>query len=563
MTTYAQLPSGVIMPEDLARSTMAAMIGNMFPMGNHGAYRSASSSNKNTAGWVTSDGSADADSLADIPTLRRQSRDLIRNEALPAGAVGTMVTGVVGQGVIPQARIDYEFLGLSEKDAEKWERAAERIFHHVASKPTFDSEGKLNFYQQQRLVYRSRLESGDCLALRRYLPRPGKALGVAVQLVEGDRVDTPLELATKENIRAGVEVDENGQATFFHVMQQHPGEALTYGTKFAKIPTYDRRGDPLALMVINRLRPGQTRGVPFLAPVIEMFKQLSRYGEAEVTAAVVSSMFAVFVTTPQAGGTGGPLPPGLLPGQVGMQANAVPAGNKALKMQSGMVVDLLPGEDIKVAEATRPNTAFEPFINAVLSYIGTALGVPREVLLKAYNTSYSAARAAIMDAYRQFLIERDDLITQFCQPVWAWVITEAVARGMLDAPGFFDDPVRRDAWLGTEWIGAPAPQIDPLKEANAAAAWEALGIKSKQDISAEQGKDFDSTFKQRSKEHRMEMEAGLIILPASPGTSPANNQQQPDSRPAQAASVVEDLMAAGELSGASGQQLLDILEAQP
>ena len=44
-------------------------------------------------------------------------------------------------------------------------------------------------------------------------------------------------------------------------------------------------------------RPAQRRGVPLLAPVLESMKQLSRYSDAELTAALVSSMFTVFITT--------------------------------------------------------------------------------------------------------------------------------------------------------------------------------------------------------------------------------------------------------------------------
>lgn len=520
------------------------MIRQLFPVGIPGAYRTAGFSNKATAGWKLTAGSADTDTLADLATLRRQSRDLIRNEALPSGAIGTMVSGVVGNGVIPQARIDYEYLGITEEEAEKWENAAERIFRHVAEKPTFDSACKLNFYQMQRLIYRSKKESGDALAMRRFIERPGKALATSVQIIEADRLATPLDMQINPMMRAGLELDEHGDTAHYWIMQRHPAEMLA-GTSqftaaaiqtnlseyFTRIPAYDLNGQPLVLMLVDYLRPGQSRGVPALAPVIELFKQLARYSEAEVTAAVIAGMFAVFVKSPQAGGPAGPLPPGLLPGQVGLQNNAIPDGNKAIKMQSGMVVDLLPGEEIEVADATRPNSTFEPFVTAVLSQIGTSLGLPREVMLKQYNTSYSAARAAIMDAYRQFLIERGDLITQFCQPVWSWVISEAVARGLLKAPGFFDDPIARDAWLGTEWIGAPAPQIDPVKEAAAATAWVELGIKSKQDVCAEQGKDWYSTFKQRAKERRMEDAAGIAV----PAAVQAQLQQQQEQREQQQA----------------------------
>lgn len=49
------------------------------------------------------------------------------------------------------------------------------------------------------------------------------------------------------------------------------------------------------LHIMNRERIGQRRGVPFLAPVIEALKQLGRYTDAELVAAVVSGMFTVFI----------------------------------------------------------------------------------------------------------------------------------------------------------------------------------------------------------------------------------------------------------------------------
>jgi capsid protein len=49
-----------------------------------------------------------------------------------------------------------------------------------------------------------------------------------------------------------------------------------------------KSGAPLVLHLFDKVRPGQSRGVPYLAPVIELIKQLGRYTDAEVMAAVVS-----------------------------------------------------------------------------------------------------------------------------------------------------------------------------------------------------------------------------------------------------------------------------------
>ena len=50
-------------------------------------------------------------------------------------------------------------------------------------------------------------------------------------------------------------------------------------------------------MIFDSERAEQYRGVPYLAPVIESLKQLTRYTEAELMSAVVSSFFTAFVKT--------------------------------------------------------------------------------------------------------------------------------------------------------------------------------------------------------------------------------------------------------------------------
>ena len=42
-----------------------------------------------------------------------------------------------------------------------------------------------------------------------------------------------------------------------------------------------------------------------------------------------------------------------------------------------------------------------------------------------------------------------------------------MARGRINAPGFFVDPALRAAYLGAEWIGPSQGQLDPVKEITA------------------------------------------------------------------------------------------------
>jgi capsid protein len=162
-------------------------------------------------------------------------------------------------------------------------------------------------------------------------------------------------------------------------------------------------------------------------------------------------------------------------------------------------------------------------VTAVYTQIGVGLGLPREILMKHFAASYSASRAAIQEAFKAFKRRRAWLVSSMCEPVYGWVISEAVARGYLDAPGFFDDPMRRAAWLGAIWRGAPMGQLDPLKEANAAKTWLSIpGATTIQQVTAEQfGTDYEDNLEQTRRERGQ-----IATLPPDPLLPPA-----PDAEP--------------------------------
>ena len=65
-------------------------------------------------------------------------------------------------------------------------------------------------------------------------------------------------------------------------------------------------------------------------------------------------------------------------------------------------------------------------------------------------------------------MRREWLTRDFCRPAYELWLTEAVARGRIVAPGFLTDPLIRQAYLQSEWIGPSQGQLDPTKEVAAA-----------------------------------------------------------------------------------------------
>lgn len=514
----------VISPEkalkrESARKTLDA-VNALFGTGGGSGYgkHGASYTKKSLLGWITSGMSADEDIVENIETLRARSRDLYMGAPLATGAIKTLRTNVVGSGLALNATIDAEALGLTEDQAAAWEKSVEREWRLWAETVDCDAERRETFYQLQSLVLISALLSGDVFVTLPVIKRPGSVYDLRIGLIEADRVCNPYQgIVPDRNVLGGVEVDRYGAAVAYWVAKYNPNAYpkpfLTSNQEWARVEAFGTTtGRRNVLHVMTDVeRPAQRRGVPLLAPVIESLKQLTRYSDAELMGAVVAGMFTVFIksNSPQT-----PLGQMLTPGmQVDKDPNAYEMGN-------GAIVSLEEGEEIQIANPGRPNSSFDSFIVAISRQIGAALEIPYELLVKNFTASYSASRAALLEAWKMFRMRRDWLVSAFCQPVYEEWLAEAVLKGRVQAPGFFDDPAIRAAWSGAEWYGDAQGQLDPLKEAEAAKLRVDEGFSTREREAAElTGMTYDTILAVRRQEERARREAGLVpeIAPVTEG----------------------------------------------
>lgn len=408
-------------------------------------------------------------------TLRQRARMLYMAAPIATSAVKTNRTNVVGVGLKLKSRIDREVLGLSPEQAEAWQKATEREFElWAADKRACDATGMNNFYSLQQLALVSWLLSGDCIGvLKQYEPDRLRPYALRVHLVESDRIATPggytngqpLGYTTGKNpdtgntIYDGVEVDANSMVVAYHIRSSYPFEVGAPETTWARVLAYqEHTGLPNVIHVMDSERPDQYRGVSYLAHVIEPLLQLRRYTESELMAAVVESFFTAFVKTEA--------PTDDMPFNEVEEAPE-PTGPNDYNMGPGQVNIMKPGEDVVFADPKRPAGGFDGFVKAIAGQIGAALEVPSDLLLKAFNASYSASRAALLEAWKSFKMRREWLADDFCRPIYAVWMSEAVARGRIYAPGFFTNPEIRAAYLGSEWLGPSQGQLDPVKEITA------------------------------------------------------------------------------------------------
>lgn len=489
------------------------------------AYVGASRSDRALSQWNPAIGDADSDSIYDLDILRARSRDLMRNAPLASGAINTVVTNVVGTGLMLEPQIDGRALGMTDEQAQEWQEHTEREWCLFSDSCEVDAARTLNFFGIQELAFRSVLGSGDVLVLLPAIQRDGSPYRTKLQLVEADRISNPDNSHDSDTMTGGVEKDAAGAPIAYHIQSTHPGSTIIgkRKTEWRAVPAYGKSGRRNVLHLFKPLRPGQSRGIPYLAPVMKPLKQLDRYTDAEIMAAVISGMYTVFIKNDLGDGAMAPMTPTSETGGA--------SGDEDYKLAPGAIVGLAPGEDVSTANPGRPNAAFDPFVQAVLRQIGVGLELPFEVLIKHFTASYSAARAAILEAWKFFIMRRQWLASHLCQPVYEAFLWEAVLSGRIHAPGFVSDPLLRKAYCGAIWIGPAKGMINEQAEVAAAAERIAIGISTRAEETAQlTGGDWDRKHRQSVKEHRMRVRDGLEapagVQTSAPGaTKPADQGQ--------------------------------------
>ena len=481
-------------------------------------------------------------------TLRQRCRTLYMSAPVATSAIKTSRTKAIGVGLKLQAAPDRDVLGLSPEAAKDWMRNVEREFSLWADKKdNCDATGLNNFSGMQQLAFMSWFLSGDCFAvIQRYDVTPFNPYSLRLHLIEADRCITPpmnsngIYGSTEgrigesgNKIHDGVEVNATGRIVAYHFCNQYPQRYVVMDERqWQRVSAYgEKTGLPNVLHITASERADQYRGVPFLAQVVEPLLQLRRYTESELMAALVQSFFTAFIKTSA--------DPSQLPfGSTGVgNTMGIPSGNPVPDEHSGSDVDyelgpgtvnvLEEGEDVVFGNPNIPTAGFDAFVKAICKEIGSALEIPYDVLLKEFNASYSASRAALLEMWEAVKMWRSWFVDDFCQPAYEIWLAEAVARGRIRAPGFFDDPLKRKAWCGANWIGPVAGSLDPKKEAEAAVILIDHGIKTHEQTTREMTSgNWEENVEQLARE--TELLAAAVPAPASPLTGTGGNDDDDD-----------------------------------
>lgn len=491
----------------------------------------ASHNNKSLKGYNPKKLGYKADIGANLSTLRDRSADLAINTPVGTAAINTSTTHTVGAGLNVFPKPKFQILGISAEDARAWARKVRAEFDLWADSKDCDIYRKNNLYDMQSIAYQGYLTDGDSFAAFRRKPAtPDMPYTLRLQLIEGNRVSNPLTTSTYatgdptgvealnsdngNRILNGVEIDTDGAIVAYWVSNQVPGEPVSsLLTTWARVEAYGKRTSiPNVLQISNDTRPEQYRGVPYLAPVIETLKQVYRYTNAELTSAIIKSYFALFFT--EAVTNSGSLNDMLADNGVDDPTEPV-VDVSEYNLGPGTLNALPKGVDVKSVDASNAQSTFEVFSTQLIKQVGAALNQPYEVLMKNFNSSYSASRAAMLQAWEEYKLRRKWFARDFCQPIYEVWLMEAVATGRIEAPGFFDDPLIRKAWCNADWFGPTMSILDPVKDMNGSTLRVENGVSTREREAAEMtGTDLEENIAQLAFEKQLMEKYGMGLADA-------------------------------------------------
>jgi lambda family phage portal protein len=447
------------------------------------AYEGART-DRRTGGWVTTGNSANAEISVALAKLRERSRDLIRNNAYAARAVAEIVGNAIGTGITAQARgMDRD---LNRNIDQEWSMWIEEC----------DADGQLDFYGLQALIARTVFESGECLVRFRQRRRDDMLpVPLQLQVLEPDYLDhTKTQKTDTGYIIQGVEFDLVGRRIFYWLYGQHPGDVVQTGVRGGASMQSIRVPASEVLHIYRKDRPGQVRGVPWLAPVVVTLRDLDEYEEAELVRKKIEACFAAFVTQPQ-GPDGPPI------------ASATPdlaTGKRVESFEPGMIEYLKPGEEITFASPSA-SAGYRDYVAAKQAQIATGLQLTYEQLTGDLSrVNYSSYRAGLL-SFRNGIegFRWLTFIPMLCTPVWERFLAVGYAAGVF----------ARDVSLlvRAEWTPPGFGSVDPYKDSLATLNRLRTGTLTLRQAIAEQGYDPDAQLEQIAEINRLLDERGIVL----------------------------------------------------
>jgi lambda family phage portal protein len=254
-----------------------------------------------------------------------------------------------------------------------------------------------------------------------------------LQILESDHLYDYSTSATNGNtINRGIEYDKLGRRIAYHIYKHHPGSSAIHADWGAtvRVPADE------IIHLMRRDRPGQERGVTWLAPVMITLRELDLYEDAYLKRQSIANAFAGFVTTDE----------------VATARDEIT--DLAGGIEPGSLYVMRPGESLEFPTPPRGDD-YGPYTLSNLRRVAAGLNITYESLTGDLSeVNFSSARMGWQEFGRSVEAWRWNLfIPQFCDTVARWF----AAYSGIDATAQWTPPARM--------MVDPAREVPAIKEA--------------------------------------------------------------------------------------------------
>jgi len=486
--------------------------------GKHQAIRSffdAADINRFTSNIFAPITSPTQEKASELQRIRGVSRELRRNSPFISNYVWALKTNVYGDsGFTLQGRVNNTKKALhgtlNSMVEDGWADFTRKGVFEVSARHTLKS-----------FIYIILdILATDGEVIIRKLKGFGK-YGIQYQLIDNDCLKAlgRTTSASGNTVYNGVEVDQYNRVVAYHLITNgHPAEGAC---KTEPIPASE-----IIHLVENPYRVNDTRGLPWTTPVLFSLNQLEGYREAEVIAARLQAVTAIFFTTradADEDAYGGPKD---------AQGQDFPTD-----IEPGSALSLPIGSDAKLLAPTHPNNAFEGFSKAMLKEIASALHITYNSLVGDYeSTSFSSCKAAFVTERLFYKSIQNIVIEDLLDVMYQDFIDFGTFKGVLKAPMV---NASYDYLKQHQFVPSGFTSVDELKDNQADALKLDIGKTTQSDLLAEDGKTLEDWLKTKQKEKDLYAQYGFPYEPdkAVPVVPPPIKQTIADIEASNGASV--------------------------
>lgn len=480
-------------------------------------FRGADPVSQELGGWHPSLTSPAAETWGERDPLVARIQDITRNNGFAAGAQQTLVDSIIGASWRLSPRPNWRALSIDFEEAASWSTMVAARWRSYANDPGcwIDAERRQRFGGMLATQFNTWFLAGEHCSIGKWIPQrigPGRArYATSVQLIDPDRLSNPYMGPELPNRRQGVELAEFGEPIGYHIRDAHPADWPQAGASvtWTYIPRETAWGRQVFMHGFEVKRPGQVRGKPQAASIVEALRLQDVYERGAAAQAILNALYATTLETEFGG-----MDPELVEQIFGKDptTNALQSPNVDMTFRGVKVPVMPPGVRLSFKTPAQPAAAqFDQFEQAVLRRVAAGLGLSYEQVSRDYSrTNYSSARASFAEAWK-FMTGRSRFMATSCADLWyALWLEEAIDSGEIElpknAPDFWE---ARSDWTACRWIGPGKGYVDEVKETQAAVMKIDANLSTLEDEVAEQGGDWLENAEQRAYENQELESLGL------------------------------------------------------